>query len=605
MEKEKKQKPVKERKNSKKVTSSKNNGLGVRKKITLAMSGLIMAFVLLLGYLAMKAVNYSERYSSVLDNITKITYIKKNCADLAPSLVNMCNFYSEVDDDTKERIQKINDYYVEIGSNIGDNPENSHNQNMYEAFSIEVKKFLDSYNEIVEKCGDVFSPEGTEIAEKMAADNSFLTSKAEQLLAAEISRSELERDSIHRQFKTTIISVIIVSVVVIILAVTVTIFITASIVNPVVNLQKNLTVIADGDLTSDNIKVRSKDEVGMASQSFNKMKESLVQIISKVKESVSSLHLAVERVNSSVEENAKGSVKVSNAMEEMLINLENQQAQVEELVAQSEEMNNISYQVAGDADAIYKSVMDAQGNAKDGMEKINAYVGQMEEVNRSMREMEEVFASFGESTQEMATILSAIVDISVQTNLLSLNASIEAARAGDAGMGFAVVADEIRKLADDSQKSASQIGKIVSKVEREANDMQEKLQSGLECLRVGNAISAETKTSFEGIWNETKNVGESVELIIKRVDRLNEKISSTKEGVDVISKSAEKNLLEINDISAFVTEESENLSEVASAMGSVLGYTNEMENMVSAFVVKEVTNVDVEKDSDYGNENDL
>ena len=111
MEKEKKQKPVKERKNSKKVTSSKNNGLGVRKKITLAMSGLIMAFVLLLGYLAMKAVNYSERYSSVLDNITKITYIKKNCADLAPSLVNMCNFYSEVDDDTKERIQKINDYY--------------------------------------------------------------------------------------------------------------------------------------------------------------------------------------------------------------------------------------------------------------------------------------------------------------------------------------------------------------------------------------------------------------------------------------------------------------------------------------------------------------
>ena len=102
-----------------------------------------------------------------------------------------------------------------------------------------------------------------------------------------------------------------------------------------VNLQKNLTVIADGDLTSDNIKVRSKDEVGMASQSFNKMKESLVQIISKVKESVSSLHLAVERVNSSVEENAKGSVKVSNAMEEMLINLENQQAQVEELVAQS------------------------------------------------------------------------------------------------------------------------------------------------------------------------------------------------------------------------------------------------------------------------------
>ena len=132
-----------------------------------------------------------------------------------------------------------------------------------------------------------------------------------------------------------------------------------------------------------------------------------------------------------------------------------------------------------------------------------------------------------------------------------------------------------------------------------------KAGEGEECLREGNAISAETKTSFEGIWNETKNVGESVELIIKRVDRLNEKISSTKEGVDVISKSAEKNLLEINDISAFVTEESENLSEVASAMGSVLGYTNEMENMVSTFVVKEVTNVDVEKDSDYGNENDL
>ena len=204
--------------------------------------------------------------------------------------------------------------------------------------------------------------------------------------------------------------------------------------------------------------------------------------------------------------------RIADAVEGMLAALERQQAEVSRAQVQIGDMGDIAKKVADYAEAIHGNAGKTRDNARDGMQKIMAYVEQMQAVNRSMQEMESVFASFGENTRGMTEALASISSIASQTNLLSLNASIEAARAGEAGRGFAVVATEIRDLADDSQAAASHIGKMIEAVSSQADQMTARLRESLDQLEKGNQMTGEAKESFEIITAGTDEVSNNVIL---------------------------------------------------------------------------------------------
>lgn len=562
--------------------------LTIRQKFNSCIFSVLAIFVFLLVYLAAQATAFSRDYSAVLDNITKITYIKKNCSEMAPTLINMCNLNDNIaDSGHKEIIDNMERYLEEIRTNIGDNPLYTPNRRSCESFATDVKKYIESYRSIVAACGDTYSKAGLETAEKMSNDTAFITMKADQLLTAEISRSENVEKEIQAKFQSTILTVSLISVIATFLALVMTIMLSRGIVIPVRKLQKSLTVMAEGDLTGEEIKIKFMDEIGQAAFAYNKMKSSLSMIMAKVKSSTDNLQKAIQTVNSSVAENATGSAKVAQAIEDMRDNLQKQQTEIQSLVIQSKDMSKISQEVAQDADTIYSNTEGAKGSAGEGVQKMNAYVEQMGEVNRSMQEMDTVFISFGQNAQKMSSILNSIMEISEQTNLLSLNASIEAARAGEAGRGFAVVADEIRKLADDSQSFATEIGKIIADVEKDTEAMKEKLRISLENLQLGNQITEETKKSFADIQNATDAVGESVNQIVTSLETLLKMIASSNESMDLVNQSADSNLQEIHDISAIVTQESANLQEVSGTMNIVLQHTNELGEMVSTFTISE------------------
>lgn len=561
--------------------------IGIKGKLNSMVFGIILVFGIMLALVIGKSMQFSNDYSRVLENISKITYIKTNASKVAKSVEHMCGVGADIESSGhKEIVETMKLYSGEIGQNIGDDVEYNQNRNQYESFASEVEKYTAAYENVLAACGTTYSSEGLEQAHQMANNSSFLVSSAETLLALEITRSEQVEKQIAADFGSMLVISITVAAVVGILMIFSAVTLSFSITRPIGKLRSHLMQMSERDLTGDDFKVRSSDEVGQAMGAFNVMRDTLISMITRVKNGTENLRSTTAVINDSVEQNSQGSRKISDAVDTMLEGLKAQQDEVSGIVDQISHMEKTAKEVSGDAGMIHQNSEEARAHAESGMKKIEAYVAQMQEVNRSMQEMNKVFASFDESTGGMEKALNSITEIASQTNLLSLNASIEAARAGEAGRGFAVVAEEIRQLADNSQTIAGQIGRMIGEVQRQADAMNAQLARSLKQLEISNEMTRETKTSFELIRESTHVVGSSVDHIMERVSDLSDQIGVTSKGVDTIFRTAENNVDEINEVSTIVTQESANLQEVSEAIGRLLQSTVELEELVSEFIME-------------------
>ncbi len=568
----------------KKGTNSK--GAGIRLKINACILGTLIVLIALMMVLVDRSSKYNAQYSQILDSISKVTFVKDNASYLGRTVVAKCGTGGDIASSGHvEIIDTMEQYVTEVGGNIPQETEYSEMRNQFDKFASEAGKFVAAFRELQAACGDTYSSAGLNAAQDMSGSISFVSTSAETLLASEIARSEKVADEIQSAFSNmrNIIVVIVLITAVVVLAAAFAL--TQSITAPIIQLEKKLSVMSEGNLTSEDIRVKSRDESGRAASAFNKMKGSLVHLISKVAANMAELKLATATVNTSVDENAQGGTRIAEAVDGMLAALERQQQEVSRAQGQFGDMGAIAEKVADYAEAIHGNAGKTRDNARDGMQKIMAYVEQMQTVNRSMQEMESVFASFGENTKGMTEALASISSIASQTNLLSLNASIEAARAGEAGRGFAVVATEIRDLADDSQAAAAHIGKMIESVSSQADQMTARLRESLDQLEKGNQMTGEAKESFETITAGTDEVSNSVEDIISGVEQLSDKIKDAMESMGTVKDAADSNVTEINEVSAVVAEQSANLEEVSEAMDRLLALTGDVEALVSEFKI--------------------
>lgn len=554
----------------------------IGRKIIYTSSFLLISMIALLLILGNKAVDFTSRYAEVIDNVATVNSIKELCNMIPSELLSLCSQNGSAKDaQISERLIEIENAITITDKNIGDSEDNKASRNSVET----IKRLFSTYKVKaleMETAGELNSKSYDAIY-YLRDVAGYIQAEVLTLTDVELKRSKAVKEDINNTFEQIIYGIAVAIIVVTVLAIILILLLTRSITGPIRSLKKQMEIMAGGDLTAENIIVNTRDEVKDLADAFNDMSQSLKDIIHKVYTMSQEIESSTKVVSESVTENTDSSTRISEAIEEMSRRMGDQKSESDNAMHSVNEMEAISARITQNADRISSSADQSMRMAEKGNNNINEYVVQLSNVNKVMADVANVAAKLSNSTKEMNIILNSITEIASQTNLLSLNASIEAARAGDAGRGFAVVASEIRKLAEDSHSSASRIGEIIKEVQADTGNMSVKMSEGLEQLKKGNEIARITSESFGEIKNGTTIVNDDIKDILAQIEELSGTIENVAGNMKLIDQKTKENVTVTADIAVTVTQQTANLEEVA-AMSSVLSESaSELEGAVSSF----------------------
>ena len=357
---------------------------------------------------------------------------------------------------------------------------------------------------------------------------------------------------------------------------------------PIRTLTESLNVLATGDFrnTGENkVDPNRSDEIGVMGRAVTKLQDNVSTMISKVMTSAEHVAAASQQLTASADQSttainqvAESIVNVAGACTEQFVEVENATSKAEEL---KKHMGTFSNTLKDSS----KEIDHTNEAADSGNKAVKHAVQEMQRIETSVTASADVIAQLGEESEKIGKIVDAISNIADQTNLLALNAAIEAARAGEHGRGFAVVADEVRKLAEQSQTSAKEISSLIGSIQVKSQDAVLAMQEGVANVKTGADAVDEAGKTFATISNRITAVAKSSAQMEKIVQDL---VAST----DVITQSVEK----INVKSREVASESETVSasgeqqsatmhEIADASRSLAEMAQQMQDIIGKFKI--------------------
>jgi methyl-accepting chemotaxis protein len=277
------------------------------------------------------------------------------------------------------------------------------------------------------------------------------------------------------------------------------VLIVRSISNSLTNMLRLIQKIAAKDLVAEDVEVTSSDEVGKAEVALNSMKNTLHEMVQGI--AATAEHLA----NASEEISAGASQSVETARV--------QNDQTLQVATAMHQMSTTVHQVSEHSQKAAESSHKAAQAARQGGEVVEQTLTTMRSIAESSRTVAARIAQLGKSSEEIGKIVAVIDDLADQTNLLALNAAIEAARAGEQGRGFAVVADEVRKLAERTTQATQGIGKMIQSIQTETRNAVEAIELGNRDVEAGVDKTSASGTALKEIIEMSEQVGDMISQI--------------------------------------------------------------------------------------------
>nr|MBO2478202.1 hypothetical protein [Bacillota bacterium] len=414
---------------------------------------------------------------------------------------------------------------------------------------------------------------------------------------------------------------------------------TRAISGPLVRIAGVVGRVADGDLTVEIAQTKQQDEVGQVTNAFAVMTNNLRQLAQRIIQSTDALNRSSEELSASAEQAARATEQITQTISQVAAGTGDQSRTVQQVVGivselkkaidriaagaaeqarvvheggrLVQEMMGAIKAVADNARQVASASRDGVATARQGGETVRQTVAGMEGIQRTVFATAEKVRELGRHSQKVGDIVQVISDIAEQTNLLALNAAIEAARAGEHGKGFAVVADEVRKLAERSAASAKEIAALITDMQAGIEEAVEAMQLGTREVEVrmeqarqaGQALEQilgaleATDQQVQRITQEAQSLAERVELVMRAVEGVaritEENTAATEEmaaqseevmgAMETISAVAEETAASSEEVSAAAEEMHASIEQVAGSVRSLARMAAELRQVVSQF----------------------
>lgn len=378
----------------------------------------------------------------------------------------------------------------------------------------------------------------------------------------------------------------IIAAVVVLLAVLISFYMARSISRPVVAVTQRMERMAEGILNDSLLETRLKDEVGQQIHSINKMREAMQGILAETL-------VISRRVNSRSTELSDTSGIVSDSTSQIA-------ATMEQLAAGSEAQANTASNMAEMVGTVFEDIQHANEageqvvtssraileRTESGNEMMESSVQQMNAIYGVVNESVETIKELDTQTKEISSLVTVISEIAEQTNLLALNAAIEAARAGEHGKGFAVVADEVKKLAEQVADSVSEITTIVDTVQAGSSSAVKALESGYSSVADGKQKVLDTGVVFEEISQLVTKMNEQTNVMSNDLHHLEEIGGKLTEGVTEVASIAEESAAGVQQTTASAEHTSHQVEAMMEGVVELSNLADQLEVSVKRFAIE-------------------
>jgi methyl-accepting chemotaxis protein len=359
-------------------------------------------------------------------------------------------------------------------------------------------------------------------------------------------------------------------------------FIIQSVLRPIRVLKEQAHTISNGDLT-EKIEIKTKDEIGQLGEAFRDMQESLRNLVGKIEHNTELVAASSEELTASAEQTMYATEHVAGAVQDVAGNAENQLNSVENNVRLIEQVTEGISHIANRSVNVTELAIHTREQAEIGGQAVTNTVNQMTSIQSSVSESNRMISSLSERSKEVGSILNVITGIAEQTNLLALNAAIEAARAGEHGKGFAVVADEVRKLAEQSQQSATEIFNIIQGIQKDTENSVDMMAKVTEDVKEGMTISNEAIEKFEQILKSTQEITPQMDDISKSAQNVQIAIDELRGTAIELENMAKSNASSSEEVAASTEQQLASMEEITASTKTLSTMAEELQELISSF----------------------
>jgi len=457
-------------------------------------------------------------------------------------------------DDDRNSVEKIDQLSAKIDSDLASFDKTITSQSNRDAFKEFVAtrgEYLPKMKEAVELATTNRKREAYTFAKtEMAPIRQKMASSLDKLVELKKERAkETANDNTQLASQATWVSLVIMAIGTA-LAVALGLYIARIISNPVKSLAEQADNVAKGDLTVEVVQ-HSEDEVGQLAASFKKMVENLRQTIGQVSEASSAV--------------ASASSEISSSTEEMAAGAQQQTSQAGEVASAVEEMTKTIVENSKNASNTAETAKAAKEAAGLGGRVVQETIVGMQRIAEVVNKSAETVKALGKSSDQIGEIITVIDDIANQTNLLALNAAIEAARAGEQGRGFAVVADEVRKLAERTTKATKEIAGMIKQIQVDTKGAVSSMEEGTQKVEEGIKLADKAGASLGEIVEISQKVTDMIAQIAAASEQqssASEQISKNVEGISSVTSQTASGTQQIARAAEDLNRLTENLQQV-------------------------------------------